>query len=292
MKKKLQTPFNPRQYMLSKDFELYYYSDSSLKNIPIHVHDYYEFYFFLEGNVSIQIGDKIYPHSYGDMTLILPQVSHRAIIHNTDVPYRRFVFWISQDFCNHLLGISKDYGYLMQYAMTHREYIFHNDRITFNSIQSKLLRLLEEMKGDRFCRDAQLSLCANDLILHLNRVIYEQKHPIRPQETVSLYQNVCSFIETHIDEDLSLERLSEEFFVSKYHIAHIFKDNLGLSIHQYITKKRLALCRQAILSDLSITEAYQAFGFGDYSSFFRAFKREYGISPKDFRDMNELRKSP
>ena len=289
MKKKLQTPFNPRQYMLSKDFELYYYSDSSLRNVPIHVHNYYEFYFLLEGNVSIQIGDKVYPHSYGDMTLIPPQVSHKAIIHNTEVPYRRFIFWISREFCNHLLEVSKDYGYLMQYVQTQKSYIFHNDRVTFNSIQSKLLRLLEEMKGDRFCREAQISLCVNDLILHLNRVVYEQNHPVRPQETASLYQNLCSYIEEHIEEDLSLERLSKEFFVSKYHVAHIFKENLGLSIHQYITKKRLALCRQAILGDMNITEAYQTFGFGDYSSFFRAFKREYGVSPREFRDMNYIR---
>ena len=58
-------------------------------------------------------------------------------------------------------------------------------------------------------------------------------------------------------------------------------------IHQYITKKRLALCREAILGQMSITEAYQTFGFGDYSSFYRAFKKEYGISPKDFRDMQK-----
>ena len=100
-----------------------------------------------------------------------------------------------------------------------------------------------------------------------------------------MYQNLCSFIEEHIEEDLSLERLSLEFFVSKYHIAHVFKENLGLSIHQYITKKRLLLCRESIISGMGITESYQTFGFGDYSSFYRAFKKEYGISPKDFKNM-------
>ncbi len=288
MKKKLRTQFSTRQYMLSNDFELYYYSDSSLKKVASHSHDYYEFYFFLEGNVSIQIGDTSYPVTHGDIMLIPPYVRHNPIIHDSSTPYRRFVFWISQKFYDRLLEISPDYGYLMQYVRTHDNYLFHNDRITFNSIQSKLLRLLEEMQTDRFCRDAQISLCVNDLILHVNRIIYEQNHPNQYHEAESLYQNICSFIEEHIDEDLSLDRLSKEFFISKYHIAHIFKDNLGLSIHQYITKKRLSLCQQAILSDMSITEAYQTFGFGDYSSFFRAFKKEYGISPKDFRDMKYI----
>ena len=65
MKKNLQTTFSTRQYMLSKDFEIYYYSDSHDDNlrskVRIHTHDYYEFYFFLEGNVSIQINDSEYP---------------------------------------------------------------------------------------------------------------------------------------------------------------------------------------------------------------------------------------
>lgn len=289
MKKNLQTPFQTRQYMLSKDFELYYYHDTSLKKVATHTHNYYEFYFFLEGNVRIQIGEYTYPLTYGDFILIPPQIPHRTIIQNSDLPYRRFVFWISQEFCNHLLEISTNYGYLMQHVLTFKNYIFHNDRITFQSIQSRLIRLIEEMQGNLFCREAMISLGVNELLLHLNRLIYEQNHPKHLLETAGLYQNIIFFIDEHIDEDLSLDRLSKEFFVSKYHIAHIFKDNLGLSIHQYITKKRLTLCRQAILSDMSITETYQTFGFGDYSSFYRAFKREYGISPKDFRDMNYIR---
>ena len=72
--------------------------------------------------------------------------------------------------------------------------------------------------------------------------------------------------------------------MSKYHIAHIFKENTGISIHQYIMKKRLAACRDAILSNISITKAYLMFGFKDYSSFYRAFKKEFGISPKEYKD--------
>ena len=82
-----------------------------------------------------------------------------------------------------------------------------------------------------------------------------------------------------------MERLADEFYVSKYHIAHVFKENVGLSIHQYITKKRLCLCQEAIRAKMNITEVYHAYGFGDYSSFYRAFKKEFGISPKEFRDI-------
>lgn len=289
MKKNLQTAFHTRQYMLSKDFEIYYYDDRNLKKVDLHTHDYYEFYFFLEGDVSIQIGKKEYPFQFGDIMLVPPHVPHRPIIHSVETPYRRFVFWISQEYCNHLLELSSDYVYLMQYVQVSKTYVFHNDRITFNAIQSRILRLLEEMHSDHFGRKPQISLYVNDLILYMNRLIHQRNNPKSQSEEGSLYFRLLEYIEEHLDEDLSLEKLALEFYVSKYHIAHVFKEHLGMSIHQYITKKRLALCHEAILGNMSITEAYRTFGFGDYSSFYRTFKKEYGISPKDFKDMQMVK---
>lgn len=285
MRKRLQTAFQPRQYMLSQDFELFYYEDRTLSKVDIHTHDYYEFYFFLEGNVQIQVGNEIFAVRPCDMMLIPPGLPHRTIIINQDLPYRRFVFWISRDYCNHLLQSSPDYAYIMQYVEIEKHYLFHTDQIAFNSIQSKLLRLLEEMRSQKFGRDAQISICVNDVILSLNRLAYEINTPKRKNTEYLLYQQLSSYIEEYIEEDLSLETLAKQFFVSKYHIAHVFKDNIGMSIHQYITKKRLNLCQEAISGGMSITDAYHRFGFGDYSSFYRAFKKEFGISPKDYRDM-------
>lgn len=289
MRKKLQTTFQTRQYMLSRDFEIYYYHDHNLSKVDLHTHSYYEFYFFLEGDVSMQVGEAIHPLRFGDIMFIPPKTSHRLIIHSQSVPYRRFVFWISREYCNYLLGLSSDYGYLFQYAQINKVYLFHNDRIAFNTIQSMILRLLEEMHSNHFGREAQIALCVNDLILHINRIIHEKNYPKTKSNEMSLYYNITAYIEDHIEEDLSLDALAKVFFVSKYHIAHVFKEHLGMSIHQYITKKRLTFCREAILGNMNITQAYHTFGFGDYSSFYRAFKKEYGISPKDLKDMQTVK---
>lgn len=285
MKKNLQTAFSTRQYMLSKDFEIYYYNDMHFKGVHSHTHNYYEFYFFLEGDVSMNINGDIHPLHTGDVILIPPNVPHNALSNDESKPYSRFVFWISEEYCNQLLALSPDYVYLMQQVLVTRRYIFHYDVIAFHSLQSRVYALIEEIHSERFGKNAKISLCVNDLILHLNRSIYEMQHPASPHEEQSLYQNLISFIETHLDEDLTLDRLASHFFVSKYHIAHIFKENLGISVHQYITKKRLAMCRDTILGNTSISDAYLMYGFKDYSSFFRAFKKEFGLSPKEYKEL-------
>lgn len=289
MKKNLQSKFNTRQYMTSQDFEIYYYSDKTLSTVQSHTHNYYEFYFFLEGNVSITIADQQYNLKPGDVVLIPPDVPHFAAIHDTASPYRRFVFWISQLFYEDLQKHSKDYIYIIERTALTKQYIFHYDFIAFNALQSKVFELIEELKSEHFGKDLKISLCVHDLLLYLNRSIYEQDHA-RSNNTNEqyLYQDILKYIERHLDEDLSLDTLAKEFFVSKYHIAHIFKDNLGISVHQFILKKRLAICKDTLLSRTCINEAYLQCGFKDYSSFYRAFKKEYGMSPKAFTESKAI----
>lgn len=283
MKKELRSAFNTRQYMLSKDFEVYYYSDLHFKAVPEHSHDYYEFYFFLEGDVSMVIAGKEMSIKPGDLMLMPPGVAHHAIIKDNDKPYRRFVFWISQQYCNDLLTKSPDYIYLMQHAITSKEYIYHFDVIEFSALQSRLFTLLDEIHSDRFGKDAKVALSAEELILQVNRSVYEQKNKQNENESSNTYHSISSYINDHLDEDLTLDSISEHFYLSKYYIAHLFQDNTGISIHRYITKKRLSAISSALRNGDNITKTFEQYGFKDYSSFFKAFKKEYGMSPKEYQ---------
>ena len=61
--------------------------------------------------------------------------------------------------------------------------------------------------------------------------------------------------------------------MNKYYISHIFKESMGISIHQYMIQKRIEACKNALLTQKSLEEIAAMFGFANYSSFFRLLKR-------------------
>ncbi len=268
-----------------KDYEICYYNDRNVNNGENHMHPHYEVYFFPEENASIVIQNQFYKLWKNDVVVLPPGILHRVIMHEQSEIYRYFSFGISKEYYDRLLQLSKDYNYIIESVEKGKQYIYHNTQVEFCSIQSQILYLLEEIYGNQYGKETKIFIGICDLMLLLNRMAYKQNNPQKRKEDQNLYSDILEYINDNLNKELSLEYLAGEFLVSKYHIAHIFKKNIGISIHQYIMKKRLTACKKAILSNLSISKSYLMFGFKDYSSFYRAFKKEFGISPKEYKDV-------
>ncbi len=284
--KQRSSVFHTRQYMLSRDYELYYYSDVNFRSVGSHSHDYYELYFFVEGAVEMELAGTRHRLSIGDVVLVPPGLSHRLWLLDGSVPYRRFVFWLSREYRAALFDRAEEYRYLFRPAEEAGQYVLHFDIITFNTLRSKLFALLDEIHSDRFGKQEQMLLGISDLMLHLSRLVYSQQNPAPGTERVSRYEAITGYIDTHLAQELTLESIAQAFYLSKYYIAHLFQQNTGLSVHQYITKQRLAACCRSIQAGTAISQAYAAWGFRDYSSFYRAFQRQYGMSPSAYRELH------
>lgn len=288
MRQDLTTTFTDRQYMLSEDYELYYYHDRHFTPTKPHYHSYYEFYFFINGDIDFIIHGENHPLEQNDIVIIPPGINHFAISNDAEKPYQRIVFWISPEYFKYFQTISSDFNYIFDLAKDH-VYVHHPDTIAFNSFQTKLLDIIQETKLNHYGKGTKINLQVADLLISINRHFYEKAHPTEVVPSASLYNRLIDYIESNITNPITLDDLSKTFYTSKSYISHIFKENQGISLHQYIIKRRLQLFRDTVLSSEDIKSTYQNCGFSDYSCLYKAFKKEYGISPNEYK--TELIKS-
>ena len=105
---------------------------------------------------------------------------------------------------------------------------------------------------------------------------------LNAERDAGVVPQVLRYINEHYTDPLSLELLSSKFFVSKYHLSHEFNRVVGTSVYRYIVQKRLVIAKQMLAGGVAPTDVYRHCGFGDYANFYRAFKAEYHISPKQY----------
>ena len=290
MKKQIHMDFDQNGTLQEKNFELFYINNLSGIDMKTRSHDFYEFTFFLNGKVSICIENTEYSLFPGHVLLLPPRTVHHVSYMDSDTPYASFIIIVSKEYFGHLLERTNDYGYILSQTIRTKNYLYHLDPATFKLLQNKIFHLLEEQNTERFGKSEQVTVYFHDLILTLNRIVYELAHPKEKEAERTLAHDLAIYIEQNLKEEISLDLLAKQFFVSKYHISHIFKDTFCVTLHQYLTKKRLELVRASLLGNEDISNKYMDYGFKDYSGLFRAFKKEYGMSPKEYQKQYAIRR--
>lgn len=274
--------FESRQHMQRNTFEIFRYKDSYMKEVTLHHHDFYEVYFFLSGNVQYNIESRSYLLSPGDVLLISPMELHQPMFFGEHKAYERFVLWIDKRFLEDFSLPGQNFSTCFDATQPGHTNLLRPEGIQRQLLTFQLEQLLMEAEStEAYSEISALSHLAQVLVL-LNRLARQ----VRPEEVKPVQDSVVyyilSYINEHYHEDLSLDYLANKFFTSKYHLSREFQRLVGTSVHRYIIQKRLVMAKQMMSEGIPSTEVYQHCGFGDYSNFYRSFKSEYQISPKEF----------
>lgn len=275
--------FITRQYMLERNYEIYRYRDSYLNEVALHHHDFYEVYLFLSGNVTYNIESRNYHLMPGDIMLISPLELHQPMLTWEKQPYERIVLWIDKSFVNSLLQSGHDLTRCFDTGQPFHTNMIRPDAATRQHITSLMERLIAETESSQFASDLMATTHLMELLILINRLAEQSPyhHEVK-DKSAPVVSNVLAYINEHYSEDLSLDLLANKFFISKYHLSHEFNRLVGTSVYRYIIQKRLIIAKQMLSDGLLPTDVYQHCGFGDYANFYRAFKSEYHISPKEF----------
>lgn len=280
--------FNHSQLMTSKDFEIYHYKhykhiDGEEFNVDLHHHDFYEIYFFISGDVTFSIESKQYLLLPGDVLLINPKELHQPKFGPNDAPYERIVLWVRKSCMERFKTSTVDLTECFDSTDVKKSNLLRVGTQRQNNILKLLKLMIFENENHSYGSEFLKQCFLGQLLVEINRLMLETPYLYKPQDKSSaLASEVVNYINTHYQEKISLEALASKFFMSKYHLSHEFNRVVGTSIYRYIIQKRLLIAKQLLYDNISPTDVYQKCGFGDYANFYRAFKSEYGISPKEF----------
>lgn len=275
-----------RQYMLREGYEVYEKQGAPLGAIAFHYHSFYEIIYVLEGEYSSMLENHTYHMKKGDMLLIDCNVMHKYhFIEKKHDSSKRIILWVTREMLQSLSGEEMDLSACFR-GQSSRAY--HFPIYYEEMLRGYLLKLVMEELPDVPSPEAKQVLDRGYLTLffvYLNMLCSRREYGFSRENTVfhPMVEQVADYIERHISEGISVEELARQVHMSKYYFLRKFKEQTGVTVHNFVLNKRLIQASEELLQGNNMTQVWQNAGFADYSSFLRNFKRAFGISPGKYR---------
>lgn len=284
MEKTSILPMTYRQTMEKEGCEIFHYFDRALYGVPLHHHDFYEVYYILRGETDYILEERCYHLCPGSLLLIAPHELHCPKDGGTG-PIERFVLWVSIPQMIFLAERIPAINYILS-KHRNRGSMLAVEKERQSALQTLFEALFHEQQEGGEHSNLMLKALLMQLFICFKRMAAEEDNmPDRVRLTnksgaAPLYE-VIDYIQQNIDSPLDVSSLARCFYYSPGTLTRHFKKYMGITAGEYIRKKRLAVARDLIMDGCTASEAGQRCGFGHYSTFYRAYVKEYGESPSE-----------
>lgn len=276
---------------LETPFRLFHLEDTRGGDIPYHYHEFHKLILFLSGDVRYLIEGRNYLLKEGDILLIPAFAIHQPMISGEEA-YSRYILWIrpeSLERWNLTDGFS--------ICEEQNAYLLKRNRYDRSELMGLLQRLEKTETEKEYGWEAMKEALFIEIATQVSRAVLQTGPSLREHEELSdpRIDAILQYMNQNLTEDLSVEALSGHFYLSKSWLMHRFKEIANCTIHQYVLQKRLILSTQKLLEQTSAEQAARESGFTDYSTFLRAFRRVYGVTPREYvryHTQTDLRSAP
>ncbi len=274
---------------------LFYFFDYDMRSADLnmqfqHFHTFYELCVVLCPHTTHFLEGAPYELQALDIIGIRPNALHRTQYPIGD-PCKRLII----QFClpKTVTGLSNEYELLMR--------LFHQDVPIFRfdmELQQKIFRKLNDIFLLAAKTDPMRNLIIHQkfiefltlLYLNQDRNRYRDDSELTPTEK-KIY-SIATYIHTHYAEELSLEMLSQKFYISNCYLSHQFKDVTGFTVTDYIQMTRVRNVQAMLINtQIPITDAALRCGFSSFSQFNRVFRKHIGLAPSAYRKQYQLQPS-
>lgn len=266
--------YEKKGYLL-EDFRLFHLQGAQGVKAEYHYHEFCKLLLLVSGSGGYSVEGQRYALQPGDIVLVGSRAVHRPEF-APDAPYERIIVYIDPEFLRRRSTPDCDLPDIFSGKQGH---------VLRSSKQQRLFTLAsaleQELSGREFGRVILSTGALLRLLVEIGRELArsspQNPDPIAPGDSRVL--QLMEYIRSHAAEDLSIDALADHFYMSKYHMMHLFREETGQSIYGYLTQQRLGLARALISGGMRATEAAFRSGFATYSSFTRAYGKQFGTTP-------------
>lgn len=228
-----------------------------------HIHNDYEIFYFCEGDADYIVGSAVYRMNRRDLLIIRPGTYHYLRL-RSNAPYERFVINFTEADLDGTVSLLEENG------------MFH---IAAGSLIQRFFESWMESEAV-FTQEERKSLVRSGLSMILLLLQHRlQQQPILPEQENPTLKEILLYIDRHPEEAITAEQLSARFYVSTSWIVHIFRRYLGISLMQYIRRKRILYAQSLISAGAAPTDVAEACHFENYATFYRQYKAVLGHAP-------------
>ncbi|MDO4296570.1 MAG: AraC family transcriptional regulator [bacterium] len=255
--------------------------DSQAGNSDFHMHNLYEIYMLISGEIHYFVEQSCYHMTSGSLILFHDKEIHKAT-NLSDAPFERVTIHIDPAFIHPYCT-----------AQTNLLACFHRktgqSNLVFLSEEEQkqflyLAKILSQASKDgNYGQDILALSVLLQILLLVNKAYFRGSSASNSGPMPHRVQTLMNYVDNHLTEALSLDSISKALSLDKYYLSHLFKSETGSSIFQYILVKRIALAKELLTKGYTVTESCHIAGFNDYSNFIRSFRQITGYTPGQFK---------
>lgn len=266
---------------IDNDFLYNHKLSTGNQTFPYHRHNAYEIYLFIRGDINHYLEYTCYHLEPGDLIIINPQEMHRTVSLSEQL-YERITINIKQEVFQNLSTSSTNLAYCFDSRLLGENNLFHLSLEQMLHFLSMADNLENSSKSNEYGHDVLVNSYLSQLLLFIN-ACYRHSTFTRRNIMPPLIHNIMKYIDEHLTDDITLQNLSDMFYLNGTYISRLFKKHTALTLRSYILDRRISYSKRLLADGKSVSEACYEAGFSDYTNFIRSFTKSTGMSPGKYK---------